>query len=85
MSHNHSHRGRLWRHSVIPSTPDFQTDYQIRRNSNPAGLPVFTAIWGPDFRASTIILTHMFKQIKQIRITLMAMCKVIPSSPNEVR
>ena len=33
-------RGRPWRYSVIPSTPDFQTEYQIRRNSNPAGLPV---------------------------------------------
>ena len=28
--------------------------------------------------ASTIRLTHMFKQIKQIRITLMAMLKVNP-------
>ena len=70
-------RGRPWRYSVIPSTPDFPTEYQIRRNSNPAGLPVFDAIRGPDFRTSTIILTHMFKQIiKQIRITLMAMFKV---------
>ena len=73
-------RGRPWWYSVIPSTPDFPTEYQIRRNSNPARLPVFAAIWGPDFRASTIILTHMFKQMKQIRITLMAMFKVIASS-----
>ena len=28
-------------------------------------LLVFTVIWGPDFRASIIILTHMLKQIKQ--------------------
>ena len=44
-----STRGRPWRYSVIPSPPDFQTGYQIRRNSNPAGIPVFAAIWGPDF------------------------------------
>ena len=56
-------------------------EYQIRRNSNPAGLPVFAAVWGPDFRASTIILTHMFKQIKQIKITLIAMFKVNPGFP----
>ena len=43
-------RGRPWRYSIIPSPPDFQTGYQIRRNSNPAGIPVFAAIWGPDFR-----------------------------------
>ena len=72
-------RGRPWRYSVIPSSPDFPTEYQIRRNSNPAGLPVFAAIWGPDFRASIIILTNMFKQIKQIRIT---MFKVYPSPAN---
>ena len=36
----------------------FPTEYHIRWNSNPAGLPVFAAIWGPDFRASTTILTH---------------------------
>ena len=60
-------RGRPWRYSVIPSTPDFPTEYQIRQNSNPAGLPVIAANWGPGFRARTIILTHMFKQIKQIR------------------
>ena len=71
--------------SVIPRTPDFQTEYQIRRNSNPAGIPVFAAIWGPDFRPSIIILTNMFKQIKQIRITLMTMFKVDPSPPNELR
>ena len=69
-------RGRPWRYSVIPSTPDLSTEYQIRLNGNPAGLPVFAAIWRPGFRASTIILTDMFKQIKQIRITLMAMFKV---------
>ena len=59
------HRGRPWRYSVIPSTPDFPTEYQIRRQSNPAGLPNFAAIWGPDFRASIIRLTcpHVFKQI----------------------
>ena len=59
-------RGRPWRYSVIPSTPDFPTEYQIRRHSNPAGLPTFAAIWGPDFRASIIRLTcpHVFKQIK---------------------
>ncbi len=60
-------RGRPWRYSVIPSTPDFLTEYQIRQNSNPAGLPVIATKWGPGFRARTIILTHMFKQIKQIR------------------
>ena len=59
-------RGRPWRYSVIQSTPDFPTEYQIRQNSNPAGLPVIVK-WGPGFRARTIILTHMFKQIKQIR------------------
>ena len=60
-------RGRPWRYSVIPSTPDFTTEYQIRRHSNPAGLPTFAAIWGPDFRASIIRLTcpHVFKQIKK--------------------
>ena len=60
-------RGRPWRYSVIPSTPDFPTEYQIRRHSNPAGLPTFAAIWGPDFRASFIRLTcpHVFKQIKK--------------------
>ena len=47
----YSYRGRPWRYSVIPSTPDFPTEYQIRRHSNPAGLPTFAAIWGPDFRA----------------------------------
>ena len=78
-------RGRPWRYSVIPRTPDFQTEYQIRRNSNPAGIPVFAAIWGPDFRPSIIILTNMFKQIKQIRITLMTMFKVDPSPPNKLR
>ncbi len=77
----YKNRGRPWRYSVIPSTPDFPTEYQIRRNSNPAGLPVFAPIWGPDLRASTIILTHMFKQIKQIIITLMAMFKINPASP----
>ena len=78
-------RGRPWRYSVIPRTPDFQTEYQIRRNSNPAGIPVFAAIWGPDFWPSIIILTNMFKQIKQIRITLMTMFKVDPRPPNELR
>ena len=60
-------RGRPWRYSVIPSTPDFPTEYQIRRHSNPAGLPTFAAIWGPDFRASIIRLTcpHVFIQIKK--------------------
>ena len=60
------YRGRPWRYSVIPSTPDFPTEYQIRRHSNPAGLPTFAAIWGPYFRASIIRLTcpHLFKQIK---------------------
>ena len=81
---NHFIRGRPWRYSVIPSTPDFLTEYQIRRNSNPAGLPVFPAILVPGYRASTIILTHMFKQIKLIRITLMAMFKVHPGSPDKV-
>ena len=78
------HRGRPWRYSVILSTTDFPTEYHIRRNSNPAELPVFATIWGPDFIAITIILTNMFKQIKQIRITLMAMFKVNPGSPNEI-
>ena len=32
-----------------------------------------------------MILTHMFRQIKQIRITLMVMFKVNPGLPNEVR
>ena len=61
------YRGRPWRYSVIPSTPDFTTEYQIRRHSNPAGLSTFAAIWGPDFRASIIRLTcpHVFKQIKK--------------------
>ena len=60
-------RGRPWRYSVIPRTPDFPPEYQIRRHSNPAGLPTFAAIWGPDFRASIIRLTrpHVFKQIKK--------------------
>ena len=80
-----TYRGRPWRYSVIPRTPDFQTEYQIRRYSNPAGIPVFAAIWGPDFRPSIIILTNMFKQIKQIRITLMTMFKVDPSPPNVLR
>ena len=63
-------RGRPWRYSVIPSTPDFTTEYQIRRDSNPAGLPTFAAIWGPAFRASIIRLTcpHVFKQIKKIEL-----------------
>ena len=76
-------RGRPWRYSVIPSTPDFPTEYQIRRHSNPAGLPTFAAIWGPDFRASIIRLTcpHVFKQIKNI-ITLMTMFKVNRRLPN---
>ena len=77
-------RGRPWRYSVIPRTPDFQTEYQIRRISNPAGIPVFATIVGPGFRASVIRLTDMFKQIKQIRITLMTMFKVYTSPPNEV-
>ena len=85
MGHRVVNRGRPWRYSVIPSTPDFPTEYQIRRNSNPAGLPVFAAIWGPDFRASIIILTNMFKQVKQIRITLMTMFKVYPSPANALR
>ena len=60
-------RGRPWRYSVIPNTPVFPTEYQIRRHSNLAGLPTFAAIWGPDFRASIIRLTcpHVFKQIKK--------------------
>ena len=78
----HLSRGRPWRYSVIPSSPDFQTEYQIRRNSNPAGLPVFAAIWGSDFKASIIILTNMFKQIKQITIT---MFKVYPRPANALR
>ena len=51
----------------------------------PGRITFFAAIWGPDFRASTIILTHMFKQTKQIRITLMAMFKVNSGPPSEVR
>ena len=60
-------RGRPWRYSVIPSTPDFPTEYQILRHRNPAGLPNFAAIWGLDFRASIIrlICPHVFKQIKK--------------------
>ena len=63
-------RGRPWRYSVIPSTPDFPTEYQIRRHSNPAGLPTFATIWEPDFRASIIRLTcpHVFKQIKKLEL-----------------
>ena len=49
-----------------------------------AGLPVFAAMWGPDFMVNIIILTNMFKQIKQVRITLTTMVKVNPSLPNEV-
>ena len=77
-------RGRPWRYSVIPSTPDFPTEYQIRWHSNPAGLPTFAAIWGPDFRASIIRLTcpHVFKQINKNRITLMTMFKVNRGPPN---
>ena len=74
LSHSHVEiddirsRGRPWRYSVITNTPDFPTEYQIRRHSNPTGLPIFAAIWGPDFRASIIRLTcpHVFKQIKNI-------------------
>ena len=40
-------RGRPWRYSVIPSTPDFLTEYQIRRHSNPAGLPTFPRTGDP--------------------------------------
>ena len=54
-----------------PEHPDFPTEYQIRRNSNPVGLPIFASILVPDFRPSTIVLTDMFKQIKQTRVTLM--------------
>ena len=77
-------RGRPWRYSVIPNTPDFPTEYQIRWHSNPAGLPTFAAIWGPDFRASIIRLTcpHVFKQINKNRITLMTMFKVNRGPPN---
>ena len=50
-------RGRPWRYSVIPSTPDLPTKYQIRQHSNPAGLPTFAAIFRQDFRASVIRLT----------------------------
>ena len=78
-------RGRPWRYSVIPSIPDFQTEYQICRHSNPAGIPVFAAIWGPGFRPCIIILTHILKQIKQMRITSMTMFKVNTSQPNEER
>ena len=78
------YRGRPWRYSVIPSTPDFPTEYQIRWHSNPAGLPTFAAIWGPDFRASIIRLTcpHVFKQINKNRITLMMMFKANRGPPN---
>ena len=73
-------RGLPWRYSVIPSTPDFQTEYQIRPNRNPAGLPVFAAYFcrdlGSDFRDNLITLTRLFKQAKQIRIPFMAMFKV---------
>ena len=69
-----------------PEHPRFSDGYQICRNSNPAGLPTFVAFLGPDFRAGIIRLTcpHMFKQIKQIRITLMTMFKVNRGPPNEV-
>ena len=65
----------------MPSTPDFPTEYQIRWHSNPAGLPNFAAIWGPNVRVSIIRL------LKQIGITFMTMFKVIPvrTTPNEVR
>ena len=49
--------GAPWWYSVIPSTQNFPTEYQIHRHGNPAGLPTFAAIWGPDFRASIIRLT----------------------------
>ena len=42
------YRGLPWRYSVIPSTPDFQTEYQIRPNRNPAGLLVFAAYFCRD-------------------------------------
>ena len=84
-------RGLPWRYSVIPSTPDFQTEYQIRPNRNPAGFPVFAAyfcrdlaFWGSDFRDNLITLTRLFKQAKQIRIPFMAMFKVNTFPPNEV-
>ena len=44
-----TNRGRPWRYSVIPNTPDFPTEYQIRRHSILAGLPTFAAICGPNF------------------------------------
>ena len=77
-------RGRPWRYSVIPSTPDFPTEYQIRWHSNPAGLPTFAAIWGPDFMASIIRLTcsHVFKQTNKNRITFMTMFKANRGPPN---
>ena len=77
-------RGRPWRYSVILITPDFPTEYQVRRHSNPAGLPTFAAIWGADFRASIIRLTcpHVFKQINKNRITLMTMFKANRGPPN---
>ena len=84
LSQTMQYRGRPWRYSVIPSTPDFPTEYQIRQHSNPAGLPTFAAIWGPDFRASIIRLTcpHVFKRIT--KITLMTMFKVNRGPQNEI-
>ena len=63
----------------------------FRRNTRYAGTVIcpdyqfLPRFWGPGFRASIIILTNMFKQMKQIRITLMTMFKVDPSPANEIR
>ena len=58
-------RGWPWRYSVIPSTPDFLTEYQIRRHSNPAGLPTLPWSGDPDLGlASFDWPAHMFKQIQ---------------------
>ena len=89
--------GEDTRHQVGARSPGVDLDgiplsrapHIFRRNTRFAGTVIrpgyqfFSAIWGPDFRASITIVTNMFKQIKQIRITLMTMFKVDPSPPKE--
>ena len=75
----------------LGSIPLSRASQISRRNTRFAG-----AVIRPDYQvlpqfgglilglALIIILTNMFKQIKQIRITLMTMLKVNPSPPNGV-
>ena len=65
---------QIFRRNTIFAGTVIRPDYQF--------LQGIAAILVPGFRASTI-LTHMFKQIKRIRITLMAMFKVHPGSPKK--